>query len=355
MTKNQMSNQKSSEAAASSPFPDEEAPTVSEPLDEATLLAALQATEAQVRVLQEELARLNDPMRLGRPQPIGRGCFALTAVADGLADIVWSLCAQFDKEITLDGAGQILAAVESQREALHKCETELAQMRCRMAAVDASIPYGKPFLTIDGVAAVPGAQELRKHLREVLEEALVVFGVRINEQRQAMQQMAAHNSQLRSEVGRLRAELAEAKEERQSACKEIDEVADPIDLIYPVPDHRCHVCVKHPNDPAKTIPCGAARPCLEHSKTVAANAMRDVLAERRKQMIKWGPEHDAAHVDGELLRAACDLIDHCRGRYAEDRWGIAARNTDRRQRLVIAAALVVAEIDRSDAVPAKPA
>lgn len=36
------------------------------------------------------------------------------------------------------------------------------------------------------------------------------------------------------------------------------------DLQWPVPAHRCHVVVPHPDDPSRSIPCGSLNPCLRH-------------------------------------------------------------------------------------------
>lgn len=75
------------------------------------------------------------------------------------------------------------------------------------------------------------------------------------------------------------------------------------------------------------------------------NPILDVIAERTKQKEKgWTAEHDDEHKRGQLVEVAVDIL---KGRY--DRWGIFAKHQGNRRRLyVIAAALIVAEIERRD-------
>lgn len=111
-------------------------------------------------------------------------------------------------------------------------------------------------------------------------------------------------------------------------------------------------------------------------------AARDVLAERAGQVSRegWGPAHDDAHRLGELaLAAACYALDGAERTHQVDLFsGIGKRQvragwfdikrllwpwdwawfkpkTDRRRNLVIAGALVLAEIERLDRVAAKAA
>lgn len=87
-------------------------------------------------------------------------------------------------------------------------------------------------------------------------------------------------------------------------------------------------------------------------------AASDVLAERRRQIEAegWTPEHDDEHTRGELVQAAADLcLDGTDFRVADpdgDRmigWGLTERHRDdRRRQLVIAGALILAEIERLD-------
>lgn len=82
-------------------------------------------------------------------------------------------------------------------------------------------------------------------------------------------------------------------------------------------------------------------------------AIFDVARERGKQRDRWGAKHDERHANGELLHAAMNLIARTIGIGWVDEWGLAAKHDDKRDRCVIAAALVVAEIDRLDAERAK--
>lgn len=96
-------------------------------------------------------------------------------------------------------------------------------------------------------------------------------------------------------------------------------------------------------------------------------AETDVLAEREKQRAQWGDDHDSnAHDDEQLAEAAAILAcpfsldsDPDVGRAStRARWAytLCAKHLhDRRRQLVIAGALILAEIDRLDrANPAPP-
>ena len=80
-------------------------------------------------------------------------------------------------------------------------------------------------------------------------------------------------------------------------------------------------------------------------------AEEDVLAERAKQRAKWGDHHDdAVEVNGELPTAGAYLAhpehDPC---FEAPTWAVSLKERkDRRQQLVCAAALAIAEIDRMD-------
>lgn len=103
-----------------------------------------------------------------------------------------------------------------------------------------------------------------------------------------------------------------------------------------------------------------------------ARSARDVLAERRRQVEgeEWSAEHDDAHTDGSLARAAAcyafpglnlfeawsyrdriSVRDAWPARWS-DYWDKRQKH-DRRRRLVIAGALILAEIDRLDRQAAK--
>lgn len=92
---------------------------------------------------------------------------------------------------------------------------------------------------------------------------------------------------------------------------------------------------------------------LQNCMTLAA---RDVLQERRRQIEveHWSPEHDDEHDDGALARAAICYADVGNSLTQEQHdamwpWStISWRPKDRRQNLVRAAALLLAEIERLD-------
>lgn len=89
-----------------------------------------------------------------------------------------------------------------------------------------------------------------------------------------------------------------------------------------------------------------------------SKAAQDVLAERRRQVEVegWTPEHDDDHTFGELRLAAAQLcVDgtDCRVFDIDGTelvgWGIVEKHrSDRRRQLVIAGALILAEIERLD-------
>lgn len=59
-----------------------------------------------------------------------------------------------------------------------------------------------------------------------------------------------------------RLQLAEVAGELDNEAGDLDDgVAD---LTWPVPSHRCHVVVTHPDDPNRRIPCGSLAPCPRH-------------------------------------------------------------------------------------------
>lgn len=98
-------------------------------------------------------------------------------------------------------------------------------------------------------------------------------------------------------------------------------------------------------------------------------AMDDVIAERNRQISAegWTPEHDDAHVGGELAMAAscyAELAASSDRRRSDHRAGMAVftrwpwdrgwwKPKDRRGDLVRAAALIIAEIDRLDRAAAR--
>lgn len=81
--------------------------------------------------------------------------------------------------------------------------------------------------------------------------------------------------------------------------------------------------------------------------------LKEVAAEREKQRRKWGNEHDDEHTNGEIATAgaAYALYPRHAGHagaiwpWGEEAWSVEAA---RRDDLVKAAALLVAEIERID-------
>lgn len=79
-----------------------------------------------------------------------------------------------------------------------------------------------------------------------------------------------------------------------------------------------------------------------------------IAAERRRQVAVEGYDsaHDDEHAFGEMAIAAAELVVETTdaalvGDFKEDQWGLVARHRrDRIRQLVIAGALVAAEIDR---------
>lgn len=85
--------------------------------------------------------------------------------------------------------------------------------------------------------------------------------------------------------------------------------------------------------------------------------LTEIRAERAHQIRQWPPEHDDSHDDGGLAMAGAFLAHPDQDVEEEDAedeelgWAVRlkARNLDnRRRQLVIAAALIVAEIERID-------
>lgn len=105
--------------------------------------------------------------------------------------------------------------------------------------------------------------------------------------------------------------------------------------------------------------------------TILSRAELDVLAERRRQVVEegWTPEHDDAHTDGSLARAAACYAEGPSGRSRVEVWGQRKvlvpviwplswsalwwkPSENRRRDLVKAGALILAEIERLDRVEA---
>lgn len=85
-----------------------------------------------------------------------------------------------------------------------------------------------------------------------------------------------------------------------------------------------------------------------------------IVEEREKQLSKYSAAHDDEHGDGIFATLAAELatahtsLDLSRIRICNyDEWGLLAKNQDTRRRLVIAGALIAAEIDRLDRAATK--
>lgn len=95
-----------------------------------------------------------------------------------------------------------------------------------------------------------------------------------------------------------------------------------------------------------------------HEGWTLNQAGNDVMTERLRQIEAegWTPGHDDEHTFGELVQAAADLcVDGTDFRVVDmdgERmigWGLTERHKDdRRRQLVIAGALILAEIERLD-------
>lgn len=77
----------------------------------------------------------------------------------------------------------------------------------------------------------------------------------------------------------------------------------------------------------------------------------DIGVERERQLQQWSREHDDTHGQGELANAAAMLAATTSAQYPEQpywAWDLRRKLAGRRQQLVVAAALLVAEIERLD-------
>lgn len=88
----------------------------------------------------------------------------------------------------------------------------------------------------------------------------------------------------------------------------------------------------------------------------ASPGVNDIVSERLRQIASEGYEaaHDDEHVCGEMAQVAAELaLEHTsasidRAPHMPDLWGLLQKHKDTRRRLVIAGALIAAEIDRLD-------
>ena len=93
-----------------------------------------------------------------------------------------------------------------------------------------------------------------------------------------------------------------------------------------------------------------------------SQGLLDVKAERNKQLEKWGPEHDTRHIANELIWAAvyyaCPNREQAQDAFMYTGWGWQHGKRDERsprERIIIATALLLAELDRLDALEQKNA
>ena len=106
------------------------------------------------------------------------------------------------------------------------------------------------------------------------------------------------------------------------------------------------------SDGAPGQPSNAAAACCGAVARIVTppprtQAETDVLAERAKQHAKWGNDHDDKHDPGDLAKAATHLTT---GEWCFESWPkeLRKKHPATRDRLVIAAALLLAEIERLD-------
>lgn len=75
-----------------------------------------------------------------------------------------------------------------------------------------------------------------------------------------------------------------------------------------------------------------------------------IALERNRQLAMYGPTRDSRYKNDELAKVAARLLlidtDEASPDLPGEDWGIEAKHPDRVERLIIAGALVAAEIDR---------
>lgn len=88
---------------------------------------------------------------------------------------------------------------------------------------------------------------------------------------------------------------------------------------------------------------------IDFTNIRVATVLEEVAAEREKQRAKWGDDHDDGHDGGELAEAAAFLASHDGTMRDPPDWAYALdANNPPRRRYIIAAALLVAEVERLD-------
>lgn len=98
--------------------------------------------------------------------------------------------------------------------------------------------------------------------------------------------------------------------------------------------------------------------CADYEVLSVGGALADVVSEREKQRARWGNQHDDDHDDGALADAGAIMAAEASsvGPYlvsngSNVQWALNLRHkhrSDRRKQLVIAAALLLAEVERLD-------
>lgn len=109
-----------------------------------------------------------------------------------------------------------------------------------------------------------------------------------------------------------------------------------------------------------TRPAQVVASYVEDNNAFIRDVFFDILAERQRQIAKgYSAEHDEGHAAGEMAHVAASLCVYGSGLVVDEGfseflgWGLAQKHGgDRRKQLVIAAALIVAEIQRLDRVMA---
>lgn len=131
----------------------------------------------------------------------------------------------------------------------------------------------------------------------------------------------------------------------------------------PGPQIRCVECKAVWKNDRPIIPAPATPPGVPDSVRALSEAVKDVLSERRRQVEAkgWTPEHDDLHRLGEIAWAAAAYAEsasrtHPSPRppavwpWRRDEW----KPSTPRRNLVKAGALILAEIERRDRLPAPP-
>lgn len=96
------------------------------------------------------------------------------------------------------------------------------------------------------------------------------------------------------------------------------------------------------------------RALIEKEERPMSDFYKEIRAERVSQIAKWGNNHDDEHTLSELLVAAARCVLFDTGAYVEDlseraEWGLEEKHEkNKRRRLIIAAALIVAELERME-------